>query len=109
MPDEWSTDSRFDGYRSYIMAAYVKWVEAAGARVVPIIMYEDWDVTESKLRSLNGLVFPGGDGDYLDWGAPMFDLIVELNDQGQFYPIWGTCLGFESMTIWASDEGPTVM
>ncbi len=51
----------------------------------------------------------GGDGDYLEWGRPMFDLAVEMNEKGQVYPVWGTCLGFESMTIWASQEGPTVM
>ena len=38
-------DAVFDGYRTYIAAAYVKWVEAAGARVVPLDRYEPWDVT----------------------------------------------------------------
>ena len=91
------------------MESYVNWVEAVGARVVPIIMNEPWEVTENKIRNLNGLIFPGGDGDCLEWGGPMFDLAVEMNETGQVYPVWGTCLGFESMTIWASQEGPTVM
>ena len=61
------------------MESYVNWVEAVGARVVPIVMYEAWEVTEKKIRNLNGLIFPGGDGDYLEWGRPMFDLAVEIN------------------------------
>ena len=102
LPDEWIDDSRFDQYNSYIMSAYVKWVEAVGARVVPLIMGEDWEITEKKLKSLNGLVFPGGDGDYLDWGRQIFQFAIDANDSGQLFPVWGTCLGFESMTIWAS-------
>lgn len=34
------------GKTSYIMKAYVDWVEAAGARVVPLIMYDDNSVTD---------------------------------------------------------------
>ena len=26
----------FDGYQTYIHASYVKWLEAAGARVIPL-------------------------------------------------------------------------
>lgn len=32
-----------------------------------------------------------------------------MNDSGHFYPLWGTCLGFENMAIWASDEGSDVL
>lgn len=32
-----------------------------------------------------------------------------MNDMGHFYPLWGTCLGFENMAIWASDEGSDVL
>ena len=34
---------------------------------------------------------------------------MEYNDQGHFYPAWGTCLGFESMMVWASSDGRDVM
>ena len=91
------------------MASYVKWFEAAGARVVPVIMGESWDVTLEKLSKLNGIFFPGGDGDFYAWGKPMFDQVKDYNDLGQIYPMWGTCLGFESMAGWASDLGePTI-
>lgn len=44
---------------SYVAAAYVKWIEAAGGRAVPIRFY----VSDGELRrlfdSVNGLIFPG--------------------------------------------------
>lgn len=48
---------------SYIAASYVKWLESAGARPVPILY--DWpaDVVVKVLGNLNGVVFPGGGND----------------------------------------------
>jgi hypothetical protein len=34
---EMKNDTRFDGYNTYIMKSYVDWVEAVGARVIPLI------------------------------------------------------------------------
>ena len=50
---------------SYIMAAYVRYIESFGARVVPILTNESNDETLIKLKGLNGVLFPGGGGDYL--------------------------------------------
>jgi hypothetical protein len=61
-------DIRFDPYYSYIMQAYVDFIIAAGARVVPFIMNEPKYVTLDKLSKVNGVLFPGGDGDYLEYG-----------------------------------------
>lgn len=44
-----SKDPRFEGKTSYIMQAYVHWLEAAGARVVPLIMTDDNSITDAKL------------------------------------------------------------
>jgi hypothetical protein len=48
-------DSRFDWYDSYFMVAYVKFVEEAGARVVPLIWGEQAEVTLDKPSKLNGV------------------------------------------------------
>ena len=58
-------DHRFDDYNSYIMAAYVRFVQAQGARVVPFVYNETEDVTIEKLGKVNGVLFPGGGGDYI--------------------------------------------
>lgn len=100
-----ANDPRFKGYDTYLMAAYVKFMEAAGARVVPLILGESDEVTMEKISKLDGVLFPGGDGDYIDMGAKIISQIMEYNDSGHFYPVWGTCLGYESMMVWASSIG----
>ena len=87
------------------MQAYIDWLEAAGTRVVPIIMTDDQSVTDDKLSKLNGVLFPGGSGDYLEIGEYIYKYAIKENDAGRFYPIWGTCLGFENLAIFASTNG----
>lgn len=97
LADDMLDDPRFAQYDSYIMAAYVKFMEAAGARVVPLVMGEDLDLTMEKMSMLDGVLFPGGGGDYLAYGQPIYDKILEYNDAGKYFPAWGTCLGFEAL------------
>jgi len=33
----------------------------------------------------------------------------KYNDNGVYFPIWATCLGFENMVIYASEEGSSVL
>lgn len=58
-------DPRFVGYNSYIMAAYVEFFQGSGARVVPLILGEDWSVNLEKVHKLDGVFFPGGEGGYM--------------------------------------------
>lgn len=104
MPLEKSmTDPMYEGYSAYMMEAYVTFMEAAGARVVPLVIGEDEQVTLDKLSKLSGVLFPGGGGHYTDFSSFIMDRLVEYNDAGHFYPAWGTCLGFENLVKWASD------
>ncbi len=34
----------------------------------------------------------------------MWDLAVEYNQRGEFFPVWGTCLGFEFMVMMAAGD-----
>ena len=79
------------------MSSYVQFMESAGARVVPLIMGEDWSVTLDKITKLDGILLPGGSGDYKAFAKQIFDTVKSLNDQGTFYPLWGTCLGFQNL------------
>ena len=72
---EMHNDTRFSGYNSYIMKSYVDWIEAQGARVVPLIVNEDRKLTADKLRRMNGVLFPGGDGNYSSFGRFVFDTV----------------------------------
>lgn len=89
-----STDPRFAGYSTYIQASYVQFVESAGARVVPLTPAETWTATVSKLGKLNGVFFPGGSGNYVDFGRKIFNQVKTYNSSGKFYPLWGTNEGF---------------
>jgi gamma-glutamyl-gamma-aminobutyrate hydrolase PuuD len=65
---------------------YVKWIEGAGARTVPL----HYDAPESEidavLQQVNGVIFPGGN-DIIEPGSPyytaarfVFDRILAMND-----------------------------
>jgi gamma-glutamyl hydrolase len=51
------------------------------------------------------VLFPGGDGDNYEIGKLVFDQIVKYNDEGHFYPAWGTCLGYEDMVAYTATAG----
>ena len=59
------------------MAAYVKFMEAAGARVVPLIVNEPDEVTMDKLSKLDGVLFPGGANSYVTWGRKIHTYAME--------------------------------
>jgi gamma-glutamyl hydrolase len=87
-------DARFEGYNYYVMSSFVKFLEAAGARLVPLVPSMSKEETLEKLKKLNGVFLPGGDGDYYNYAKFIFEQVLEFNREGTFYPIWGTCMGF---------------
>lgn len=96
----------------HIAASYVKWIESAGAQVVPILLNQNDYYYEQMFRQTNGLLFPGGDN-LLDphKNTPMmvaakklYKLAVDANLGGNYYPIWGTCLGLELLSVLSSNK-----
>jgi len=86
---------------SYFDASYVQWLEQAGARIVPIpfdISTEDLEVLFDKL---NGVLFTGGpaqpetDKQYFETATNLFNLV---SSSSSHVPLWGTCLGFETIS-----------
>ena len=102
-------DTRFANYTSYMMSSYVKFIEAQGARVVPIIYGEPKNVTLDKLAHIDGVLLPGGGGDDYELGKLVFEQIKKYNDEGHFYPAWGTCLGYENLVSYTADAGQDVL
>eukprot|EP01125_Pyxidicula_operculata_P003455 TRINITY_DN1432_c0_g1_i3.p1 TRINITY_DN1432_c0_g1~~TRINITY_DN1432_c0_g1_i3.p1 ORF type:complete len:316 (-),score=58.72 TRINITY_DN1432_c0_g1_i3:68-1015(-) len=91
----------------YIPSSYVKWIESAGGRVVPIPYDADQETLKKIFNSINGLLYPGGDVDlpgsvYLENSIFLYKLALEANDKGDYFPIWGTCQGFEELLIMTS-------
>ena len=102
--------SEYDEYPvkdwNYMAASYVKNMESAGARVVPI----QWDLPLKNLtrimRSLNGFFITGGDSEYVksdgktltSFGKAVEHIInnvIQFNNEGIHYPLWGTCRGYQ--------------
>ena len=89
---------------SYIAGPYIQYLEAAGATIIPI----PWDLPNSTLDMLldnvNGILFPGGGTRLGNNGVPtsygwagkyIIERAINKNQQGEYFPIWGTCLGYQ--------------
>jgi len=97
-------------YSSYLASSYVEWAMSGGARVVPVIIGRDEGYYRKIFDGINGLLLPGGDapltgpGGYAEVGGLFYRWAKEANDQGDFFPVWGTCNGFELLTVLSSGD-----
>ncbi|CAA7397512.1 unnamed protein product [Spirodela intermedia] len=92
---------------SYIAASYVKFVESAGARVIPLIFNEPREIIYEKLKLVNGVLFTGGwakRGLYYDTAQDILQKVLEMNDAGKHFPLFAICLGFEIVSIMISKD-----
>lgn len=96
------TESPCNGDCLYLAASYVKYIEAAGARVVPINYYANETALDVLFAGLNGIFFVGGGAPFPSSAQYLFDKTVEANKLGDFSPLWGTCLGLEWLMIAAT-------
>ncbi|GLG97987.1 Folate gamma-glutamyl hydrolase [Gryllus bimaculatus] len=78
----------YGNHSSYIAASYVKFLEGAGARVVPII-YAIVIARKETFEHSIGLM-------------TLVYTCAKLNARGDYFPLWGTCLGFELITYLAA-------
>jgi len=100
---------------SYVAASYVKYLEEAGARVVAVRFDASDAELDTLMKGLNGLLFPGG-GSSLDLTSPffekasyLFNAAIKLNDNGVYFPMWGTCLGFQFLSIMGAGADESVL
>jgi len=93
----------------YIAASYVKFIESAGARVVPIFH----DSPQSELlrifNSVNGILFPGGGSDLQNTplynaASYLYSLAIKANDNNDYFPMEGHCMGFEALSMITSQN-----
>ncbi|XP_043860158.1 gamma-glutamyl hydrolase-like [Dromiciops gliroides] len=98
------------GYgKYYIAASYVQYLESAGARVVPIRLTLSDEEYYHLFQSINGILFPGGvvllpTSKYTNVVQLFYDKALKANKEGDYFPIWGTCLGFEELTVLTSGK-----
>ena len=102
-----STLSQFGN--SYIAASYVKYAESGGARVVPIHYNSTQAELQDVFSKINGVLFPGGGADLdnttlYQSGQYLYNLAIEANNKGDYFPIFGHCMGFELLNIITSEN-----
>jgi len=98
----------------YIAASYVKWVEAAGARVVPLFYDYSEQHIQTLLSRLNGVLLTGGDD--LASNSPYFRTVAsivrfseEASKRNRVFPVWGTCLGMETLIRYFARDPDSIL
>lgn len=102
----------YAGSHNYIASSYIKWIEQTSSRVVPVDYQSSFEEIEELMRQLNGFLLPGGDTELFEsvngtlvptYYQEVVGFILEtaknINDEGTYYPVWGTCMGFQNMFI----------
>lgn len=63
-----------------------------------------WDCLIFITFHFSRILLPGGatwfnqSNGYADAGRHIYDIATEMNERGNYFPLWGTCLGFELLT-----------
>ncbi|XP_054841164.1 gamma-glutamyl hydrolase [Eublepharis macularius] len=94
---------------SYIAASYVKFIESAGARVVPIRLNLSDEEYSKVFHSINGILYPGGGvnlktSEFSRVAKIFYKKALEANERGDYFPVWGTCLGHQLLSYLTSGE-----
>lgn len=94
------------GNTTFIVSSYVKWLEGAGARVVPIRPDAPSCELDFLMSRLNGMLFPGGSNPtdptqgFGKAAYTVFKMAVTRK-----IPIYGTCQGHEQILRFVAFEG----
>jgi gamma-glutamyl hydrolase len=97
----------------YIAGSYVKWLELAGVRSIPIPWDADEDLVDELFYQVDGVLLPGGASKLPIAAQRIWNLTLAAHhhaDAGDYYPfpLWGTCQGYEYIIQLAATD-PTVM
>ncbi|XP_072095803.1 gamma-glutamyl hydrolase-like isoform X2 [Mobula birostris] len=95
--------------QTYVTSSNVKHLESAGCRVAVIRLYLSESEYEKLFYSINGILFPGGavdlqNSEFARVAGIFYRLAVEACDQGDYFPVWGTCLGHQLLTALTTGE-----
>uniref|UniRef100_A0A8C5W2T8 folate gamma-glutamyl hydrolase n=1 Tax=Microcebus murinus TaxID=30608 RepID=A0A8C5W2T8_MICMU len=82
----------------YIAASYVKYLKSAGARVVPVRLDLTNNEYETLFKSINGR------SDYARVAKIFYKLAIQSFDDGDYFSVWGTCLGFEELSLLIAEK-----
>lgn len=93
-----------------VAASYVKWLEAGGARSIPIPYDASPATVVDLLSQIDGILLPGGSSAVPESVELLWQLLRERYDEGvDMIPIWGTCLGFEYLLQLGAQDFDTIL
>ena len=90
---------------SYIASSHIDWLNSQGVEIL-IIPY-DTKTPEDYFNKCHALYLPSGGAfagtqmTYYRCCKRLLKLAMNENDKGNFFPVWGCCMGFQQMLILA--------
>lgn len=75
------------GNCEYIAGSYVKWIESAGGRVIPLPYNASAAYLDTVFQGLNGLLLPGGSNVVSEAATYMVEKAIKANKDGEFFPV----------------------
>ncbi|XP_074660981.1 gamma-glutamyl hydrolase-like [Tubulanus polymorphus] len=96
---------------SIINGMPVKFLQMGAMRVVPIRLHKTEAYYKQLFGYLNGLLLPGGSinvtgNEYWRVGNYFFNWAKQAFDKGDYFPIFGICLGFEFLNTVVAEKDP---
>mmetsp|Transcript_19903 Transcript_19903/g.45955 ORF Transcript_19903/g.45955 Transcript_19903/m.45955 type:complete len:281 (+) Transcript_19903:63-905(+) len=79
----------------WYLVAYQEWLAAAGASSYVMPWKAKREEVDKIFDSVNGFLIPGGGDPVGATVTRMVERAVKANAEGDYFPVWGTCLGFE--------------
>ena len=111
-----NADDNGDGATSCFDNVYVKWVESAGARVVPIRFDDSVANIDTLFDSVNAILFTGGgvsitdtESGYMQTAGHLLNRSIDaFVAKGDRIPVWGTCMGIQTLSVLVAQD-PAVL
>jgi len=105
---------------SYLYTSYIHWVEMGGENCIIIPYNIREKELDTILKRVNGLIWVGGgitnkryhtqhqEDDLMNTLFYCYTYAMHENDKGNYYPIWGTCLGMDILIMFSKNEATTI-
>lgn len=99
---------------STIWGGYVRWLEQAGAQIIPIHPWYNPPEIDRVLQKSNGVLFLGGNRTvnishrYEATMHYIFNKVIQMNDQKDYYPLFAICFGFEAIPAFVANNNSIV-
>lgn len=88
---------------SYVVSAHIEWMKSHNIEIVSIPYYSK--NLQSYVKRVHGLYLPSGgvfaqtQPEYYYAAKKLIHLAKQQNDMGNYFPVWGACMGFQQMLI----------